>query len=123
MDKKTNTTTNTETKKIMVERDTYEKDGKTYFSYFIKGTIRGKEVRIAVVPPDRSAYAVLDVVFGDAMKADLVVRPFEFKDQATGNVVKGKTYAVHTEEDGEIYECTIKPFRTSDKLFLNMLLK
>ena len=33
-------------KNIFVERDTFEKDGKTYFSYFIKGEVRGKEVRV-----------------------------------------------------------------------------
>ena len=49
--------------KIMVERETFEKDGKTYFSYFIKGKIRGKEVRVAVVPPDKGGYSVLDIVF------------------------------------------------------------
>ena len=53
--------------KIMVERETFEKDGKTYFSYFIKGKIRGKEVRVAVVPPDKGGYSVLDIVFGNEM--------------------------------------------------------
>ena len=37
-------------RQIKVERDTYEKNGKTYFSYFIRGQVRGKEVRAAVVP-------------------------------------------------------------------------
>ena len=51
--------------KIMVERETFEKNEKTYFSYFIKGNIRGKDVRVAIVPPDRGGYAVLDIVFGN----------------------------------------------------------
>ena len=34
--------------KIVVERETFEKNGKTYFSYFIKGKIRGKDVRILI---------------------------------------------------------------------------
>ncbi len=58
--------------KIKVERDTYEKNGKTYFSYFIRGNVRGKDVRAAVIPPDRGGYTVLDIVFGDAMEAELV---------------------------------------------------
>ena len=91
--------------KIMVERETFEKDGKTYFSYFIKGKIRGKEVRIAVVPPDRGGYSVLDIVFGDEMKADLVLNPFEIKDEATGRVIKGNTYLARTiDENGEVFE-------------------
>ena len=110
--------------KIMVERETYEKDGKTYFTYFIKGKVRGKDVRIAVTPPDKGGFTVLDIVFGNEMKADLVINPYEIKDEATGNVVKGNSFAVRTvDENGEVYECPIKPFRQSDKALLNMLLR
>ena len=75
--------------KIKVERETFEKDGKTFFSYFIKGQIRGKDVRILVTPPDKGGFAVLDIVFGNEMQADLIVNPYEIKDDATGNVIKG----------------------------------
>ena len=109
---------------IFVERETYEKNGKTYFTYFIKGTVRGKDVRVAVVPPDKGGYAVLDIVFGDQMSALLVTKPFEIKDDATGKVISGNTYSVQTvDENGEIYECAVKPFRSSDKSLLNMLLR
>ena len=37
-------------KMIYVERETFEKNGKVYFSYFIKGAIRGKEVKIIKLP-------------------------------------------------------------------------
>lgn len=110
--------------KVMVERETFEKNGKTYFSYFIKGNLRGKDVKVAVVPPDKGGYAVLDIVFGNDTKAELVVNPYEIKDEATGNVIKGNTYAVRTvDENGEIYESNIKPYRNSDKTLLNMLLR
>ncbi len=110
--------------KIMVERETFEKNGKTYFSYFIKGNIRGKDIKVAIVPPDRGGYAVLDIVFGNEMQAELVVNPYEIKDDATGNVIKGNTYAVRTtDENGETYECNVKPFRNSDKMLLNMLMR
>lgn len=110
--------------KVMVERETFEKNGKTYFSYFIKGNLRGKEVKVAVVPPDKGGYAVLDIVFGNDMKAELVVNPYEIKDDATGNVIKGNTYAVRTvDENGETYECNVKPYRNSDKTLLNMLMR
>ena len=79
---------------ILVERETYEKNGKTYFSYFIKGKIRGKEVKIGVIPPDKGGYTVLDIVFGNAMAAELLIKPFEIKDDATGKVISGNTYAV-----------------------------
>ena len=108
---------------IMVERETFEKDGKTYFSYFIKGNIRGKEVKVAIIPPDKGGYTVLDIVFGEAMQAELKITPFEIKGE-DGNVIKGNTYAVFTkDEDGEVYECSVKPFGNSDKALLNMLIR
>lgn len=107
---------------IKVERETYEKNGKTNFTYFIKGTIRGKAVKIAVTPPDFGGYTVLDIVFNDAMAADLIVTPFTMKNES-GEVITGNTYSVRSvDEDGVIYECKIKPFRQSDKQLLNMLL-
>lgn len=110
--------------KIFVERDTYESKGKTYYSYFIKGQIRGKDVRIAIVPPDIGGYAVLEIVFGEAMAAELVAKPFEIKDDKTGSVISGNTYMVRSEdENGMVYECNVKPFRSSDKSLLNMLLR
>ena len=109
---------------IFVERETFEKNGRTFFSYFIKGNIRGKEVKVAVVPPDKGGYTWLDIVFGDAMAANPVLKPKEIKDESTGRVISGNTYAVQTmDEDGEIYECSIKPYRNSDKALLNMLVK
>ena len=109
---------------IFVERETFEKNGRTFFSYFIKGNIRGKEVKVAVVPPDKGGYTVLDIVFGDAMAAELKLKTYEIKDESTGKVISGNTYAVQTvDEDGEIYECSIKPYRNSDKALLNMLVK
>lgn len=57
------------------------------------------------------------------MQAELILKPYEIKDDS-GNVLKGNTYAVRTvDEDGEIYECAIKPSRVSDKALLNMLLR
>lgn len=110
---------------IVVERETYEMNDKTFFTYFIKGNIRGKEVKIAVTPPDknRNGYAVLDIVFGNEMKAELVAKPYEIKDD-NGNVIKGNTFMVRSvDENGEVYECSIKPDRASDKALLNMLMR
>lgn len=109
---------------IKVEREIFEKDGKQFFSYFIKGKIRGKDVKVLVTPPDKGGFAVLDIVFGNDMQADLITNPYEIKDEKTGNVIKGNTYAVRSvDENGEVYECGIKPFRSSDKSLLNMLMR
>ena len=109
---------------VMVERETYEKNDRTFFTYFIKGKIRGKDVRVAVTPPDKGGYTVLDIVFGNDMKAELITKPYEIKDETSGTIIKGNTYSVRSvDENGEIYECPIKPFRQSDKALLNMLMK
>ena len=73
-------------KVIFVEREPFEMNEKTYFKYFIKGNIRGKDVKIAIVPPDRGGYTVLDIVYGDAMQAELKIMPFEIKGEK-GNVI------------------------------------
>ena len=110
--------------KIFVERETFEKGDKTYYSYFINGTIRGREVKIGVIPPDNGGFTVLDIVFGNEMSAELVLKPFEIKDEKSGQVLKGNSYAVRSvDENGEVYECPIKPSRASDKTLLNMLIR
>ena len=108
---------------IVVEREVVNKNGKSYYTYFIKGKIRNKDVRIAVTPPDFGGYTVLDIVFGNEMKAELVAVPYEMKD-ASGNVVSGNSYMVRSVDDnGDVFECKIKPFRPSDKSLLNMLMR
>ena len=51
-------------KNIFVEREVFEKDGRSYFSYFIRGNVRGKDVRVAIIPPDMGGFTVVDIVFG-----------------------------------------------------------
>ena len=114
-------------KQIFVERETFESKGKTYFGYYIKGTVRGRDVKVGIAPPDKDTdkggYAVLDIVFGNADKAELVLVPYEIRDEKTKKVVKGNSYVVRTvDEDGKVYECTVKPSRTSDRSLLQMLL-
>lgn len=110
---------------IFVERETFVRNEKSYFSYFIKGKVRGKDVKVAIVPPDNGGYPLLDIVFGNEMKAELTLKPYEIKDDKTGKVISGNSYGVRTvdKETGEIYECPVKPFRSSDKTILNLLLR
>lgn len=112
-----------ENNKIMVERETFESNGKEYFSYFIKGNVRGRNIKAGVVPPDKGGYTVLDIVFDGQMEAELVVNPFEMKDEH-GKTIKGNSYLVRSyDADGTVYECPVKPARTSDKTMLKMLLR
>ena len=75
---------------IKVERETFERNGKTYFGYFVSGVVRGRQVKAGVKPPDNGGYTVLDIVFDGAMEADLTVTPFEMKAE-DGRVITGKT--------------------------------
>ena len=111
--------------KIIVEKGTFEYNDKEYSSYFIAGKIKGKDVKVALMPPDKGGWAVLNTLFSDTNQGELVVKPYELKDEKTGKVTAtGNTYAVRTvDENGEIYECPVKPFKSSDKALLNMLLR
>ena len=51
---------NTNNNQIFVERETFEKNGRTFFSYFIKGNIRGKDVKVAVVPTNEELVIATD---------------------------------------------------------------
>ena len=116
--------------KIFIEREQIIIKEKPYMSYFIKGKVRGKDVKISIVPPmdgdrkDMGGYTVFDIVFGDSNTAELVIQPFSFTD-STGKVIEGERYLAHNVDNdtGEVFECNIKPARGSDKTLLNMLLK
>ncbi len=56
--------------KIVVEREPFEKKGKVYQNYFIRGNVRGIDIRVLVVPPDFGGYTVLDIVYVGA-KSDI----------------------------------------------------
>ena len=110
--------------KIMVERETFESKGNTYFSYFIKGNVRGRDIKLAVIPPDKGGYVVLDIVFDNDMACELALKPYEMKDDKGNVTATGNTYSViSVDENGLVYECPIKPAKPSDKTLLNMLIR
>ena len=110
--------------KIMVERETIEYKGNTYFSYFIKGNVRGRDIKLAVIPPDKGGYVVLDIVFDNDMACELALKPYEMKDDKGNVTATGNTYSViSVDENGLVYECPIKPAKPSDKTLLNMLIR
>ena len=55
---------------------------------------------------------------------NLEARPFEFKDEKSGEMINGISYFVVTvDENGEVYECKVKASRQSDKQLLAMILR
>jgi len=108
---------------IKVERELFEKNGKSYFAYYINGKVRNTEIKAQVVPPDLGGYKVLDIVYDGANEAELVVVPFKFAAD-DGHVIEGNTFkVVSIDENGELYECPVQPARKSDKSLLDMLIK
>jgi hypothetical protein len=112
-----------EDKKIKVEREIFEKGEKSYSSYYIKGEVRGKQVKVQVIPPDFGGYKVLDIVYNGDNEAELQLTPYKFTTD-DGQVLEGNTFKIVSfDEDGTIYECPVKPARSSDKSLLKMLLR
>lgn len=114
----------TENKKILVEREPYESKGKEYLAYFVRGLVKGREVKVSLKPQDVNGYTVLDIVFDGAKEVELVAKPYSITDEVTGNVITGNTFVARSvDENGEVYECPVKHNRGSDKVLLNMLMK
>lgn len=113
-----------EKKFLKIERETYESKAKEErYSYFVRGNLRGKEMKSSLVPSDIGGYELLDLLFIDDSEVKLIVVPFELNNSETGELVKGNTYVARTtDKKGEVYECPIKPRQKSDKAILEMLL-
>ena len=111
-------------KKLLVEREKFEYNGKEYMGYFVKGIVKGREVRATLKPQDINGYTVLDLIFDGANEVELIAKPYSITDEATGNVITGNTFVVRSvDENGEVYECPVKHSRGSDKVLLTMLMK
>ena len=111
-------------KKLIVEREKFEYKGKEYMGYFVKGIVKGREVRATLKPQDINGYTVLDLIFDGANEVELIAKPYSITDEATGNVITGNTFVVRSVDvNGEVYECPVKHSRASDKVLLNMLMK
>ena len=111
-------------KKLIVQREKFDYKGKEYLSYFIKGVVKGREVKATLKPQDINGYTVLDLIFDGANEVELIAKPYSITDEATGNVITGNTFVVRSvDENGEVYECPVKHSRGSDKVLLTMLMK
>ena len=111
-------------KKLIVEREKFEFKGKEYMGYFVKGIVKGREVRATLKPQDINGYTVLDIIFEGANEVELVANPYSIKDETTGETKTGYTFLARSvDENGEVYECPVKHSRGSDKAILNMLVK
>lgn len=113
-----------EEKKLYVEREQFKgNDGKDYWSYILKGQIRGRDVKVDFAPKDKGGYEPLDIIFDVQPKAELIIGEEEMTSDS-GKITKYNTYTLKTvDEDGIDYTCSVKPTRDSDKSLLGMLIK
>lgn len=111
---------------LTVERETYEaKNNKEYYGYFVRGQVRGREVRADLVPKNKDfdGYEILDIIFDIAPTAELTIRE-ETSENEHGGKVRYMVYEVqNTDEDGILYSYKLKPRAESDKSILNVLLQ
>ena len=109
--------------KIMVEREAFELNGKTCFSYFVKGMVRGREIKAQVAPQDNGGYVILDIVFDNTEKAELVIGSVSITNDK-GKTETFPTYSVKSvDADGTVYECPVKAARKTDKTKLALILR
>ncbi|MCH5179945.1 MAG: hypothetical protein J1F32_01870 [Erysipelotrichales bacterium] len=112
-----------EKKCLKVERETYDSKSKEErYTYFVKGVLRGKEMKASLIPSDIGGYELLDMLFIGTESVDLIVDPFEIVNKDTGEVMKGNSYIARVIENDEKFECPVKPRQKSDKAILDMLL-
>lgn len=98
-------------------------DGRDYFAYKTFGRVRGRNIKVDFSPKDMGGYEPLDILFDIAPKAELVMSDEEMTNEKTGKVTQYTAYKVRVvDEDGEIWECSVKPQRDSDKTLLKYLL-
>lgn len=120
----------TELKKLYVQRKafTYEdkktKQKREAFEYFIAANIRDRKFVIKVGPQkkDVAAYEVLDMLFEDLDKLELVSESYEY--EKNGQKVSGINYfVVSKDNDGFEDRLQVFPLKPSDNAVLDMLYK
>lgn len=98
------------------------KDGRLYFAYVVRGIIRGHEKKVDFVPKDQGGYEPLDILFDIAPKAELTMSEEELTDNDGRKTSYTAYKAQVVDEDGEIWDCGVKPQRDSDKALLRFML-
>lgn len=112
--------------RLTVERDTYEtRDKKEYYNYFVRGQVRGREVRAELAPKNKDfdGYELLDLIFDIAPTAELYIHDEESETASGGKSVYTVYEVQNTDEDGILYSYKLKPRAESDKSIINVLLQ
>lgn len=109
--------------KLYVVKTPYRrKDGTDTTLFFVSGKVLGQKMDARMVP-EKGGYELLNAIFGNDKVRELVLVPYEIKDEDTGKTQRGFTYEVFTvDEDGDRVATKVKPNTGSDRAVLNNLL-
>lgn len=108
--------------KLFVEREKWiGSDGQPYWSYKLKGQVRGRDVKVDFIPKDKGGYEPLDIVFSIKENAELIMTTNTMTD-TSGKKTKYISYKVKNEDELGALECGVKPARDSDKALLDMII-
>lgn len=98
------------------------KDGRPYYNYVVRGIVRGRNMCVDFVPKDKGGYEPLDFLFSINDKLSLVIGEEE-RVEADGRKVRYATYTAQAvDEDGQVWPCSVRPQRDSDKALLGYIL-
>lgn len=116
--------TEQQTENLIVERETFtSKDKREMYGYFVRGKIRGRDVKVDFNAEDQGGYEVLDIIFDIKPTAELLITENEMTND-DGTKQRYTTYEVqNVDEDGIVYKYKVKPARKSDKAYLDVLLQ
>ena len=105
--------------RLTVERDTYEtRDKKEYYNYFVRGQVRGREVRAELAPKNKDfdGYELLDLIFDIAPTAELYIHDEE-SETASGSKSRYVDLPAYNFRDtGKLYWSIRKSFRAAGML-------
>ena len=108
---------------LVVERETFESNGREMYGYYVAGKVRGRDVKVDLVAKDQGGYEILDIIFDIKPTADLILHDEEMTND-DGSKMKYTVYEVQNiDEDGIKYTYKVKPARDSDKTILDILLQ
>ena len=117
----------TENQVIYLEREFVRANGRDYANYFVKGmfNVRGqsveKRIRMDVPKNDNGMYDVLDMVFEDRNKVELLKIAKVNRDMATGR--KTITYRYEVANENDDLRARIVPSGESNTALLDKLFK
>lgn len=123
--KKNETINQNENKIIYLQREVVRSNGRDYFNYFVEGTfkVRGndvvKRIRMDVPRNDNGMYDVLDMVFEDRNKVELIKIAKVNRDMNTGR--RTTTYRYEVENMAGDLRARVVPNGDSNTALLDKL--